>query len=110
MSRMFSVILPTYNRSNYLIQSLDSILAQTYENFEVIVVNDGPDDDTRHVLKPYLDHLRVLEKPNEKKSSAVNLGLVNTRRAITSGSLMMTTLPIWTRSRDTMKFSCSILR
>ena len=72
---MFSVILPTYNRSNYLIQSLDSILAQTYQNFEVIVVNDGFDDDTRHVLKPYQDRLRVLEKPNGEKSSAVNLGL-----------------------------------
>ena len=71
MSGMFSVILPTYNRSNYLIQSFDSVLAQTYQNFEVIVVND----DTRHVLKPYQDRLRVLEKPNGGKSSAVNLSL-----------------------------------
>ena len=58
-------------RNSAYIQSLDSILAQTYQNFEVIVVND----DTRHVLKPYQDRLRVMEKPNGGKSSAVNLGL-----------------------------------
>ena len=53
-------------RNSAYIQSLDSILAQAYQNFEVIVVNDGPDDGTRQVLKPYLDRLRVLKKPNEK--------------------------------------------
>ena len=37
--------------------------------------NDGSDDDTRQILKPYQDRLRVLEKPNGGKSSAVNLGL-----------------------------------
>ena len=51
-------------RNSAYIQSLDSILAQTYRNFEVIVVKDSSDDDTRHVLKPYQDRLRVLEKPN----------------------------------------------
>jgi glycosyltransferase involved in cell wall biosynthesis len=79
MSEMFSVILPTFNRSEYLRESLDSVLAQTYESFEVIVVNDGSNDDTESVLKPYFGQIEYFEKPNGGKSSAVNLGLAHAR-------------------------------
>ncbi len=47
MTPKFSVIIPTYNRASYLRQSLESVFAQTYKNTEVIVVNDGSDDNTK---------------------------------------------------------------
>ena len=70
-----SVIIPTYNRADYLVQSLESVLGQTYKNMEVIVVNDGSTDDTEERLKPFEDQILYLEKANGGKSSAVNLGL-----------------------------------
>ena len=72
---LVSVIIPTYNRSNYLIQSLESVLAQTYRNLEVIVVNDGSTDETKTKLEPFLHRISYFEKSNGGKSSALNLGL-----------------------------------
>lgn len=72
---LVSVIIPTYNRANYLVESLDSVLAQTYRNLEVIVVNDGSTDETKTKLVPFLDRISYFEKSNGGKSSALNLGL-----------------------------------
>jgi|APSaa5957512535_1039671.scaffolds.fasta_scaffold52141_2 glycosyltransferase involved in cell wall biosynthesis len=52
---IISVIVPTYNRANILCETLDSILCQTYENFELIVVDDGSTDNTEEVVKKYND-------------------------------------------------------
>ena len=76
---LVSVIIPTYNRANYLVQSLESVLAQTYRNLEVIVVNDGSTDETKATLEPYLNRIAYIEKENGGKSSAVNLGLKHIR-------------------------------
>ncbi|MBO8161963.1 MAG: glycosyltransferase [Thermosipho sp. (in: Bacteria)] len=70
-----SVIIPTYNRTEYLPSALESIFRQTYKNFEVIVVDDGSSEDTRRVLGPYLKKITYLQKENGGKASAVNLGL-----------------------------------
>jgi len=51
----FSVIICTYNRANLLPRAIDSLLEQTYKNFEVIIVDDGSIDDTYAVIKKYLD-------------------------------------------------------
>ena len=48
-----SVIVPVYNTGNYLRQCLDSILAQTFPNFELIVVNDGNTDNSAHIIEEY---------------------------------------------------------
>ena len=48
-----SVVVPAYNAGPWLPRSLDSLLAQTYPNLEIIVVNDGSTDDTRQVLEEY---------------------------------------------------------
>ena len=46
-----SVIIPTYNRSGYLVQAVESVLNQTFGDLEVVVVDDGSTDDTARVLR-----------------------------------------------------------
>lgn len=72
-----SVVIPAYKAANYLAEAIDSALAQTYDNFEIIVVNDGsPDDgDTRAVAEKYGDKIRYFEKENGGSSSALNRGI-----------------------------------
>jgi len=74
-----SIVIPAYNASNYLAEAIDSALAQTYPNIEIIVVNDGSRDDgaTRQVALSYGDRIRYLEKENGGSSSALNMGIAN---------------------------------
>ena len=61
-----SIIIPVYNGSNYLSEAIDSALAQTYKNIEILVVNDGSDDDgaTEKVALSYGDKIRYFKKDN----------------------------------------------
>ncbi len=74
-----SIVIPAYNASNYLAEAIDSALAQTYPNAEIIVVNDGSKDDgaTRMVALSYGDKIRYFEKENGGSSSALNMGIAN---------------------------------
>lgn len=71
----FSVIIPTFNRADLLPETVQSVLAQTYRNFEVIVVDDGSTDDTVGVLKPYLEQIRYFYQANHGLASARNRGI-----------------------------------
>lgn len=60
-----SVIMPVYNTGTYLKEAIDSILLQTFTDFEFIIVNDGSTDHSRDVIKSYTDS-RIRYLPNEK--------------------------------------------
>lgn len=72
-----SIIIPVYNGSNYLKDAIESALAQTYKNIEVIVVNDGSSDHgaTAQVALSYGNCIRYFEKANGGVASALNLGI-----------------------------------
>ncbi|OQB14356.1 MAG: putative glycosyltransferase EpsJ [Firmicutes bacterium ADurb.Bin193] len=76
---LVSIVIPVYNGSNYLSQAIDSALNQTYKNIEIIVVNDGSDDDgaTEKIALGYGDKIRYFRKENGGVSSALNLGIAN---------------------------------
>jgi glycosyltransferase involved in cell wall biosynthesis len=72
-----SVIVPTYKHRDYVLVTLDSVFAQSFNDFELIVVNDGSPDDTAAVLKPLADagRIRYVEQPNAGQAAARNRGL-----------------------------------
>jgi len=76
---LVSIIIPVYNGSNYMREAIDSALAQTYRNKEIIVVNDGSKDGgaTHEIARSYGDKIRYFSKENGGVSSALNFGIRN---------------------------------
>jgi glycosyltransferase involved in cell wall biosynthesis len=73
-----SVIIPVYNTEKYLSQCLDSVLAQTFQDFEVICVNDGSTDGSLAILEEYAKkdpRIIVLTQVNQGQSVARNEGM-----------------------------------
>lgn len=70
-----SIIIPAYNLAPYLAETLSSVFAQTYQNFEAIVINDGSTDDTDEALAPFRDRIVYLKQPNGGVMKARNAGL-----------------------------------
>jgi glycosyltransferase involved in cell wall biosynthesis len=76
-----SVVLPTYNQAEYLPQALDSVVNQTWQDFEFIVVNDGSTDDTPRILDRYQQRygFMVIHQENQKLPQALNTGFCRAR-------------------------------
>jgi glycosyltransferase involved in cell wall biosynthesis len=70
-----SVLLPTYNRDRFIVESLESIFAQTLAPTQLIVINDGSTDSTRSALEPFRQRVEYLECKNSGKPNALNLGM-----------------------------------
>ncbi|MGD9365350.1 MAG: glycosyltransferase family A protein [Desulfobacteraceae bacterium] len=73
--RVVSVILPTHNRYAYLGRAIDSVLSQTFQHYELIVVDDGSTDATPDLLSGYGDQIKVIRQRNQGVSAARNKGI-----------------------------------
>lgn len=71
---MISIIIPSYNHASTINKCLESIFSQTISDMEVIVVNDGSTDDTIDILKPYADHIQLINQENQGAAKARNNG------------------------------------
>ena len=76
---LVSVVIPAYNQSSYLTQSVESVLRQTYRNFEIIVIDDGSTDDTSTIVKKLSREVRYVRQENQGLAGARNTGIINAR-------------------------------
>lgn len=75
-SYQVSIIMPAYNAAKFIRPAVDSILGQTFRDFELIILNDGSTDDTRAIIESYEDdRIRLINKDNSGVASTLNLGL-----------------------------------
>lgn len=75
-SPFFSVIIPTYNRSTLLCRAIDSVVSQTFPDWEIIIVDDGSTDDTKQKIEGYqLKNLVYIYQENKERSAARNRGI-----------------------------------
>jgi glycosyltransferase involved in cell wall biosynthesis len=74
-----SVVMPAYNSERHIRESIDSVLAQSHRDLELIVVDDGSRDGTAGVLASYGDRIRVITQPNEGSGAACNHGVREAR-------------------------------
>lgn len=74
-SPLISVIIPVYNREHCVRRAIDSVLAQTQKNFEIVVVDDGSQDSSVEILKTYGDAIRLICQKNAGASAARNAGI-----------------------------------
>jgi len=79
MNNLVSVVIPTYNRADLLPEAIESALKQTYRNIEVLVVDDGSNDDTPEVCGRYGSRIRYVRKENGGIGSALNRGIAEMR-------------------------------
>ncbi len=70
-----SVVICAYNAAPYIAETLDSLFAQSFSDFEVILINDGSTDETATVIKPYLHRIIYHEQPNQGPAAARNAAL-----------------------------------
>jgi glycosyltransferase involved in cell wall biosynthesis len=76
-----SIILPCYNGARWISQAIESVLAQTYEDFELVVVDDGSRDNSREIVSTYLhdERIRYIYQENKGFSGALNRGIRESR-------------------------------
>lgn len=75
-----SVVIPLYNKERYIKRTLDSVLAQTFQNFEIIIVNDGSTDQSPRIVEQYDDpRIRLINQENAGVSAARNRGIKETK-------------------------------
>ena len=75
-SSLVSIIIPCYNASSYIKETVDSVLTQTFQNFEIIIINDGSRDNSSNIIKTIKDdRIHLVEQENQGVSSSRNNGI-----------------------------------
>ena len=78
--KKISIIIPVYNTAKYLKRCLDSVLAQSYKDFEMVIINDGSTDNSEQIINEYKDKypdlIRYYNKPITGVASTRNFGIV----------------------------------
>jgi len=77
MNDLVSIVVPVYNAEKYLDKSLQSCFDQTYQNIEIIAVNDGSTDSSLEILNSYADRIRIISQKNKGVAGAINTGIRN---------------------------------
>lgn len=75
---LISVVMPMYNQEKYIVKCLESVINQTLNELEIIVVNDGSTDSSLSIVKRYAekdDRIVIIDKPNSGYGNSVNLGM-----------------------------------
>ena len=78
----FSIVIPTYNRASLIFETLDSVLSQSYTNYEVIIVDNCSTDNTEELLQPLMlsGKIRYIRNAeNKERSYSRNVGLENAK-------------------------------
>jgi len=78
----FSVLMPTYNKAKYIKDAIKSVIAQTFTDWELIIIDDASTDNTRELVRPYLQDKRIIYLKNP-----INLGKSKTRNRLVKESL-----------------------
>ena len=76
---MVSVIIPTYQRAHWVSEAIESVLSQTYKDYEILVVNDGSTDNTTEVLYQFQARIKIIEQENKGNSAARNIAIQNSQ-------------------------------
>ncbi len=71
---LVTIITPTYNQVDYIVETVRSVLSQTYENIEYIVIDDGSTDKTGEVLQQFSDQVKILRQQNAGQAATLNKG------------------------------------
>ncbi|MBL7069008.1 MAG: glycosyltransferase [Candidatus Omnitrophica bacterium] len=78
-----SIVIPSYNRARFLPEAIDSVIIQTYRNFEIVVVDDGSTDNTKEIMaeyvKKYTSKVRYFYQENQGEAGARNRGIKESR-------------------------------
>jgi len=74
-NNLVSVLVPVYNSEKYLEECLNSIISQTYDNIEIIAVDDGSEDSSLDILKNYSDKIKIYTQTNQGLATSLNLGI-----------------------------------
>ncbi len=80
-NHLVSVIITTANRASLLSRAIDSVLNQTYKNFEIIIANDASTDNTESIIKNYQDKYNNIKHIKHKKPMGANVGRNNAIQA-----------------------------
>jgi len=78
MLHSVSVIMPCYNSAKFIRKTIESVLSQSYENYEILIIDDGSTDETRDILERYLPNIKILSHPNSANlgvGASMNLGV-----------------------------------